>query len=409
MYTQLARLSYQDRLKTPPCLAVTSHIGTPHGPYPTGSLDHGAHVSTALLFLLGLITARLPRGKHVWRQKKKKAGRAVILPVRKDAATGQYVITFGQRTPLVPVTAVLDLANPTVWVDCKKKGYVSSTYRGVHGALCPSCLNGTCGGFPENTVTCVSTSSNIITDALALPTTFCPAPAFLFTCGATFLTEGLVAGATGMASLSRARIALSTKLAATFCLLPASAAGVVVFGDAPYAFQPGVDLSKSLAYTLLLVKPVSTAGVSTKCDKSDEYFVGVTGIKVNGRAVPLNVTLLAIDRKSGAGGAKIRTMAPYTVPETSIHKAVTKHVRCQDVHDPACTGRGAVRAVLRWEQGQENARWPHRANHRASDAERGGVVGGVRGEHHGGHQGRRALSRRAGRWPTPARLPPRRR
>jgi hypothetical protein len=281
---------------------------------------------------------------------------AVLLPVSKDDATQQYVAGFRQRTPLVPVKAVLDLGGASLWVNCEA-GYASSSYRGVPcgskpcrlarthacattcaGAPAPSCLNDTCSGFPENTVTRVGSSGNIITDALALPTTFRPAPgplavapAFLFTCGATFLTEGLAAGATGMASLSRARFALPTQLAAAFrfsrkfalCLPPASAAGVVVFGDAPYVFQPGVDLSKSLIYTPLLVNPVSTAGVSTKGDKSDEYFVGVTGIKVNGRSVPLNATLLAIDRKTGVGGTKLSIVAPYTVLETSIHKAVT--------------------------------------------------------------------------------------
>ncbi|KAL6909940.1 hypothetical protein ACP4OV_001198 [Aristida adscensionis] len=280
---------------------------------------------------------------------------AVLLPVSKDAATQQYVTAFRQRTPLVPVKAVLDLAGATLWVDCEA-GYASSTYRGVpcgskpcrlartaacattcDGAPSPSCLNDTCGGFPENTVTRVSTSGNIITDALALATTFRPAPgplatapAFLFTCGATLLTQGLAAGAAGMASLSRARFALPSQLAATFrfsrrfalCLPPAGAAGVVLFGDAPYVFQPGVDCSKSLIYTPLLVNPVSTAGVSTQGDKSDEYFVGVTAIKVNGRAVPLNATLLAID-KNGVGGTKLSTVAPYTVLETSVHKAVT--------------------------------------------------------------------------------------
>ncbi|XP_062179561.1 probable aspartic proteinase GIP2 [Phragmites australis] len=280
---------------------------------------------------------------------------AVLLPVGKDDATQQYVTGFRQRTPLVPVKAVLNLAGATLWVDCEA-GYVSSTYRRVpcdskpcrlarsaacatscSGAPSPSCLNDTCGGFPENTVTQVSTGGNIITDVLALPTTFRPAPgplatapAFLFTCGTTFLTQGLAAGATGMASLSRARFALPTQLAATFrfsrkfalCLPPGGAAGVVIFGDAPYVFQPGVDLSNSLIYTPLLVNPVSTAGVSTKGDKSDEYFIGVTGIKVNGRAVPLNATLLAIDKK-GVGGTKLSTVAPYTVLESSIHRAVT--------------------------------------------------------------------------------------
>ncbi|KAM3403989.1 hypothetical protein ACQJBY_007223 [Aegilops geniculata] len=280
---------------------------------------------------------------------------AVVLPVRKDGATGQYLTGFRQRTPQVPVTAVLDLGGGTLWVDCDA-GYVSSSYARVPCAskLCrlaktgacatscvgkpsPGCLNDTCGGFPENTVTRVSTGGNLITDVLSVPTTFRPAPgplatapAFLFTCGATFLTEGLAAGATGMASLSRARFALPTQLAAAFrfsrkfalCLTSTSAAGAVVFGDAPYAFQPGVDLSKSLLYTPLLVNNASTAGVSGEKDKSSEYFIGVTAIKVNGRAVPLNASLLAIDRQGG-GGTKLSTVAPYTVLETSIHKAVT--------------------------------------------------------------------------------------
>jgi hypothetical protein len=279
----------------------------------------------------------------------------VVLPVRKDAATGQYVTSFRQRTPQVPVTAVLDLGGATLWVDCDA-GYVSSSYARVPcaskpcrlartgacatscvGAPSPGCLDDTCGGFPENTVTRVATGGNLITDVLSLPTTFRPmpgplatAPAFLFTCGATFLTKGLAAGATGMASLSRARFALPTQLAATFrfspkfalCLPSASEAGVVVFGDAPYAFQPGVDLSGSLIYTPLLVNNVSTAGVSGDRDRSNEYFVGVTAIKVNGRAVRLNATLLAID-KQGVGGTKLSAVAPYTVLVSSIHKAVT--------------------------------------------------------------------------------------
>ncbi|CAN6351067.1 unnamed protein product [Urochloa humidicola] len=288
--------------------------------------------------------------------------RAVVLPVSKDAAsTQQYVAWFRQRTPLVPVEAVLDLSGATLWVDCEPGRYASTTYRRVpcaskpcrlsRSAACstscstappsPSCLNDTCAGFPGNTVTHVSTGGNIITDVLSLPTTFRPspgpvatAPDFLFTCGATFLTEGLAAGASGMASLSRARFALPSQLAAAFrfprrfalCLPPTAgaAAGFAVFGDArPYAFQPGFVLTNaSLVYTPLLVNPVSTAGVSAKGEKSDEYFVNVTGIKVNGRAVPANATLLAID-KNGVGGTKLSTVTPYTVLERSIYGAVT--------------------------------------------------------------------------------------
>uniref|UniRef100_A0ACD5U429 Uncharacterized protein n=1 Tax=Avena sativa TaxID=4498 RepID=A0ACD5U429_AVESA len=309
-----------------------------------------ASTATALLLLLFLLP-------YSCRAASSKNPSAVVLPVRKDAATAQYVASFRQRTPQTPVTAVLDLGGATLWVDCDAGSYASTSYARVPcaskpcrlartgacatscvGAPSPGCLNDTCGGFPENTVTRVATGGNLITDTLSVPTTFRPmpgplatAPAFLFACGATFLTEGLAAGAAGMASLSRARFALPTQLAATFrfsrkfalCLPSVTSAGVVVFGDAPYAFQPGVVLSgSSLLYTPLLVNNVSTAGVSGEGDKSNEYFIGVKAIKVNGRVVPLNATLLAID-KQGVGGTKLSTVAPYTVLETSIHKAVT--------------------------------------------------------------------------------------
>ncbi|XP_051201126.1 probable aspartic proteinase GIP2 [Lolium perenne] len=312
-----------------------------------------ASTATALLLLLLFLSSHSCRAAS----RSGKNPTAVVLPVRKDSATLQYVTGFRQRTPQTPVTAVLDLGGATLWVDCDPGSYASSSYARVPcaskpcrlartaacatscvGAPSPGCLNDTCGGFPENTVTRVATGGNLITDVLSVPTTFRPtpgplaaAPAFLFACGAKFLTEGLASGAAGMASLSRARFALPTQLAATFrfsqkfalCLPSTTSAGVVVFGDAPYAFQPGVDLSAgSLLYTPLLVNNVSTAGVSGRGDKSTEYFIGVTAIKVNGRAVPLNATLLGID-KQGVGGTKLSTVAPYTVLESSIHKALT--------------------------------------------------------------------------------------
>lgn len=244
-------------------------------------------VSTALLFLLCLSPA-CHGGSGGTKP------RAVMLPVRKDAATGQYMTSFLQRTPLVPVTAVVDLANPTVWVDCEKR-YASSTYRGVPcgskqcrltgsgacAATCdgepgPACLNNTCSALPQNTVTHFGTSGNILTDVLAVPATaprlgrtagpLATAPAFLFTCGARFLTKGLAAGATAMASLSRGRFALPAQLADTFgfarkfaLCLPSNPAApsVAVVGEAPHVFLPGVDLTNSLSYTPLLVNPVS--------------------------------------------------------------------------------------------------------------------------------------------------------
>ncbi|GJM88535.1 hypothetical protein PR202_ga04609 [Eleusine coracana subsp. coracana] len=239
-----------------------------------------------------------------------------LLAVSKDKATQQYVSFLWQRTPLVPVKAVLDLAGASLWVDCES-GYTSSTYRGVpcgskpcrlaRTAACatscsappsPSCLNDTCGGFPSNTVTRVSTSGNILTDALALPTTFRPAAGPARARAGVPLHLRLHGNNTPPASCSSATRALR---------VPAWGGRVGVADLHAAARQPGEHGGR----------------VKEKGTKSDEYFVGVTAIKVNGRAVPLNATLLAIDRKTGVGGTKLSTVAPYTVLETSIHAAVT--------------------------------------------------------------------------------------
>lgn len=95
------------------------------------------------------------------------------------------------------------------------------------------------------------------------------------------------------------------------------------FGDGPYVLLPKVDASQSLTYTPLITNPVSTASAYFQGEASVEYFIGVKSIKINGKAVPLNATLLSIDSQ-GYGGTKISTVHPYTVLETSIYKAVTQ-------------------------------------------------------------------------------------
>uniref|UniRef100_A0A0D9V4B4 Peptidase A1 domain-containing protein n=1 Tax=Leersia perrieri TaxID=77586 RepID=A0A0D9V4B4_9ORYZ len=272
--------------------------------------------------------------------------KAVALPVSRDDATRQYVATFQQRTPRVPVlNAVLDLSGATLWVDCDAGGYYASsscsrvpcgskTCRLVtKNTSPPPCLNRTCSGYAKNTVTNLGGSGEVVvvTELLSFPTTFpglasaplATAPAFVFTCGHTSLTEGLAVGATGMASLSSARFALPTQLAGAFrfsrkfaLCLPSSAsdAGVVVFGNARYLFDD-MDHTNSLLYTPLLVNPVSRSSSS-----SSEYFISLKRIVVDDRPVPLNATLLEIGKN---GGTKLSTVSPYTVLESSIHKAVT--------------------------------------------------------------------------------------
>lgn len=94
------------------------------------------------------------------------------------------------------------------------------------------------------------------------------------------------------------------------------------FGDGPYVLLPGIDVSKYLIYTPLIINPVSTSSSSFEGEPSAEYFIGVKSIEINGKAVPLNSSLLSIN-KQGFGGTKISTVVPYTVMETSIYNAVT--------------------------------------------------------------------------------------
>ncbi|KAK0606937.1 hypothetical protein LWI29_006618 [Acer saccharum] len=279
--------------------------------------------------------------------------KALVLPVSKDSSTLQYTTQFKQRTPLVPVKLTLDLGGQFLWVDCDK-GYVSSTYRPVpcRSAVCnqarskscitqcfspprPGCNNNTCGHSPDNTVTNTGTGGEIGTDVVSLQSTDGKNPGRVvtiqklpFTCGSTFLLEGLANGVTGMAGLGRSKISLPAQFSDAFsfhrkfaiCL---SSNGVVFFGDGPYVFLPGIDVSKSLIYTPLILNPVSTAGSFFQGDPSTDYFIGVKSIKVNEITVKVNATLLSINEE-GFGGTKISTVKPYTVMETSIYNALTR-------------------------------------------------------------------------------------
>ncbi|KAJ4722377.1 Basic 7S globulin [Melia azedarach] len=263
---------------------------------------------------------------------------ALVLPVTKDPSTQQYLTEIKQRTPLVPVKLTLDLGGKFLWVDCEK-GYISSSYKNVRcgSAECdisgsgacvvtcnakrgPGCNNNTCSLNPYNPIKRLSTGGELAKDTLAIQSTdgknagkFFSVRKVLFTCGATFLLEDLAQGVKGIAGLGRSNISLPSQFAATFsnfhkkfaiCLSSSPRGkGVVFFGDGPYVLLPGIDVSKSLTYTPLILNPLSTA---------DQW-----------KCCPLNATLLSID-KEGNGGTKISTVRPYTVMETSIYKAFTK-------------------------------------------------------------------------------------
>lgn len=274
--------------------------------------------------------------------------KALLLPITKDPSTLQYTTNINQRTPLVPVKLTIDLGGQFLWVDCEQ-GYVSSTYKPArcNSAQCnlaqskacgecysgpkPGCNNNTCSLFPYNPIIRTSTSGELAQDVVSIQSTngFNPGrvvsvPNLLFTCGSTFLLEGLSSGAKGLAGLGRTKIGLPSQFAAAFSLkrkfaICLSSNGVVFFGAEPYVF--GIDVSKSLIYTPLFINPVSTAGTHFEGEKSAEYFIGVKSIRINDKAVPFNTSLLSID-SHGVGGTKISTVNPYTVLHTSIYNSL---------------------------------------------------------------------------------------
>ncbi|CAN6452722.1 unnamed protein product [Victoria cruziana] len=298
---------------------------------------------------------------------------ALVLPVVKDAATKQYVATLQHKTPLESEKFVVDLGSPFLWADCTSD-YASTTFRPVRcgaracaaaGALAcstecpgparPGCNNNTCSGIPFNPFSRVSTIGDLSDDVVVLRSTDGrsagrPAivPHFVFMCAPSGLVTGLASGSRGMLGLGRTAVAAPTQLATALrfkkkfavCLSSSgSFPGVIFFGDSPYVLLPGVDVSESVAYTKLLINPVSTGGSSFSGQRSVEYFVKVTAIKVNGKVVPVNSTLL--DIHEGNGGTKISTVDAYTALESSVYRAV----EAAFVRESAARGIKRVAAV----------------------------------------------------------------
>lgn len=273
---------------------------------------------------------------------------ALVLPVRKDASTLQYLTTINQRTPQVSLNLVVHLGGRFLWQDCNNS-YVSSTYRVVHcrtaqcalarSTSCGDCstgpmpCNNACGVSITNPFISVGTTGDQAEDVISIRSTDgsnpgrqVTVPRFIFSCTSAFLLRGLASGAAGIIGLGRERTEAPSQFTSAFsfrrrfaiCLSPSTSAnGVIFLGDGPYNFLPGIDASQSLSYTPLLLNPVDTAPVYST-DPSSEYFINVNAIRINNNPVEINTTLLTIDAQ-GNGGTKISTVNPYTLMETSLY------------------------------------------------------------------------------------------
>ncbi|KAL3626104.1 hypothetical protein CASFOL_029653 [Castilleja foliolosa] len=277
--------------------------------------------------------------------------------IKKDETTNMYSMLIYLKTPLQPSQLHLDLGSYLPYYDCARH-YKSSSYQPLiyNTSLCidlktgaygncfekpgPGCSNDTCSNFPENPVTWKGGMGSILTDKFTLPIAKNPiqlGPVSQIVLSCTLpnkyskIYKDLAKGSTGLASLGRFNYSLSAQISKgsgspwIFALcLPGSSnsTGIALFNSAgPYGFNPGVDISKSLIYTPLILGP---RGADTKIYywlNSPDYYVGLTSFRVGGKVVPLNRTLLEID-DNGRGGTKLSTSKPYTVLQSSVYKAL---------------------------------------------------------------------------------------
>lgn len=141
---------------------------------------------------------------------------------------------------------------------------------------------------------------------------------FVLSCVPTFLLNGLASGAKGMIGLGRTRIALPSQISTalgthqrfTICL--SSSDGIIVSDQGPHGSVFGTEISGSAMYTPL---------VTNYGDNSlhEEHLIGVKSIKINGKRLSLNASLLSL-----SGGTKLSTIVPYTTMESTIYATFIK-------------------------------------------------------------------------------------
>lgn len=246
---------------------------------------------------------------------------AFLAPITKDFATHKYLLSIYLSTPPHPTNLVLDLGASFTMVECM---YNFSSLR----------YNSSSSSFRKP----APFMGQPVVDSLTMPTTnglnpgqLGSIPRFEFSCVKRSFFKGLSKGVAGLAGLGRSNLSIPAQVGnfssgnAVFALCLSgspSAPGVAFFGSTgPYRFIPEIDLSKYLNYTPLLRYSGGTGStVTSYSDPYNEYFIGLTSIKVNGKALEFNPTLLSFNEK-GYGGTKLSTVTPYTVLQSTIFTA----------------------------------------------------------------------------------------
>ncbi|KAE8692364.1 putative Eukaryotic aspartyl protease family protein [Hibiscus syriacus] len=250
-----------------------------------------------------------------------------LFPVAKDAATLQYVARISHGTPLRSSDLVVDLGGSFLWVDCDS-GHVSSSRRLIsscsvncsraksHDLGKKTCLlNTNCYVFPDNGVTGLASTGELVEDAIAVDTVdfvkvgkTTTVDHFFFSCAPAFHLQGLASAANGMVGLGKASVSLPSQLSSSIghpqrfslCLSPLN--GVVLTGNGDAVF--GTKTARSLVYTPLTIK-------------QNDYFIHVKSIKIGGRRLSFHGEGKYLE-------AKLSTTVAYTKMESPFFATFSK-------------------------------------------------------------------------------------
>ncbi|KAG8370152.1 hypothetical protein BUALT_Bualt14G0087600 [Buddleja alternifolia] len=270
------------------------------------------------------------------------AQNGLILPIRKDSKTSQFYTTLQMGSNQATINTVIDLGAQFLWFSCNN--YASNTYapipcgstkcevaRGIGCVSCnltprPGCTNDTCSAPAYNPFQDVLVAEGFGEDTL-YSKDHISVPQFIFSCMDNDYMQGLAKSATGLLGLSRTEISLHKQVANKLNLpdkfslcLPSSGLGKLSFGS---GLSPKSDISNLLKSTPLIINPVSTAPAYSEGDPSNEYFIDVKSIRVDGNALSVKDSYFSIDN-NGVGGTKISTIQNYTALHNSIYKPFTR-------------------------------------------------------------------------------------
>ncbi|XP_050874916.1 probable aspartic proteinase GIP2 [Lathyrus oleraceus] len=265
------------------------------------------------------------------------------LPIRKDPSTNLFYTSLGIGTPRTNFNLVIDLAGENLWYDCDTH-YNSSSYTpiqcgskqcpeigciGCNGPFKPGCTNNTCPASATNSLAKFIFGGGLGQDFIfisqykvsGLLSSCIDTDSFPSFTGNESALNGLPKNTKGIIGLSRSNLSLPKQLALknnlphkfSLCLPSSNKQGftnLLVGSD---------KLPKFVQTTPLIVNPVSTGAVSVEGVPSNEYFINVKAIKIDGHVLNLKPSLLSIDKK-GNGGTKISTITPFTELQTSVYK-----------------------------------------------------------------------------------------